>query len=288
MTELDPFFSKINSWSFTKHRVWNRCQRQYYYEYIAPYVKSNPIVNPGKIRYLKNFTSRFIVQGQLIHDIIDQQIQFACDKKPMDLFEALNVFMKKVSLYRGVGGETFTEYHNGEKIPDSFFTYIEENGKICLHTFFAKWPEYAQRECLRHEQFDHFFIRDVGVTVKVDFAAKMPDGTIVLSDWKTGRDDDEYETELQMAAYVLWATEFYSRSADEIGTELVFLKTGATKPYAFFEEQLQNTSGKIAEEFAAMNASYEFGDFPARPSQRECMSCKFAEVCPEAAIKKNV
>ncbi|MFZ1127737.1 RecB family exonuclease [Methanoregula sp.] len=283
MADLDPFFFKINSWSFTRHRVWNRCQRQYYYEYIAPYVKSNPIVNPEKIRYLKNFTSKFVVQGQLIHDIIDQQIQFACDKKPMDLFEALNVFMKKVSLYRGVGGETFTEYHNGEKIPDSFFTSIEENGKTCLHTFFAKWPEYAKRECLRHEQFDHFFIGDVGVTVKVDFAAKMPDGTIVLSDWKTGRDDDEYETELQMTAYVLWATKFYDRSADEIGTELVFLRTGATKPYAFYEEQLQDTSTKIAEEFAAINASYEYGDFPARPVQRECLSCKFAGVCPDAA-----
>ncbi|MGA2699043.1 MAG: PD-(D/E)XK nuclease family protein [Methanoregula sp.] len=283
MPDLDPFFFKINSWSFTKHRVWNRCQRQYYYEYIAPYVKSNPIVNPEKIRYLKNFTSKFVVQGQLIHDIIDQQIQFACDKKPMDLFEALNVFMKKVSLYRGVGGETFTEYHNGEKIPDSFFSYIEENGKTCLHTFFAKWPEYAKRECLRHEQFDHFSIRDAEVTVKVDFAAKMPDGTIVLSDWKTGKDDDDYETELQMAAYVLWATEFYNMSADEISTELVFLRTGATKPYAFYEEQLRDVREQIAREFAAMNASYEYGDFPARPAQRECMSCKFAEVCPKAA-----
>ncbi len=37
----------------------------------------------------------------------------------------------------------------------------------------------------------------------------------------------------------------------------------------------------ISREFAVMNASYEFGDFPARPSQRECLSCTFAEVCPE-------
>jgi len=36
-----------------------------------------------------------------------------------------------------------------------------------------------------------------------------------------------------------------------------------------------------------MNASYEYADFPARPSQRECLSCKFAEVCPEAGILKN-
>ncbi len=101
------------------------------------------------------------------------------------------------------------------------------------------------------------------VLVKVDFAAKMPDGTIVLLDWKTGKDDDDYESELQMAAYVLWAKEFYNMSADEIATELVFLRAGATKPYAFFEDELREVRDRIAREFAAMNASYEYADFPA-------------------------
>jgi hypothetical protein len=287
MPDLDPFFFTINTWSFTKHRVWNRCQRQYYYEYIAPYVKGAAVVLPEKIRWLKNFTSKFVVQGQLIHDIIDQQIQIHCENKPMDCAGALAAFSKKVLQYKNVGGETFTEYHNGEKIPNSFFTYIEENGKTCLQNFFGKWPDYTSRECLRHEEFDHFSIGDVGVTVKVDFVGRMPDGTLVLTDWKTGRDDDEYETELQMAAYVLWAQEFYKMSADEIKTELVFLKTGATKPYAFFEDELREKQEMIPQEFAAMNASHEYGDFPARPSQRECMSCKFATVCPDAATGRQ-
>lgn len=281
LPDLNPFFHKINSWSFTRHTVWNRCPRQYYFEYIAPYVKTDPVVNPEKIRYLKNFTSKFVVQGSLIHDIIDQQIQLHCEKKPMDRDAAIAAFVKKVSLYKGIGGETFTEYHNGEKIPNSFFDYIEANGKTCLHTFFGKWPDYADRECLRHETFDHFKIGDVGVTVKVDFATKMPGGTLVLTDWKTGRDDDEYETELQMKAYVLWAMQYYRMRPDDIRTELIFLKTGKVRPYSFFWEELVELQAMIPKEFAEMNASYEYADFPARPSQRECMSCKFAEVCPE-------
>ena len=287
MVDLDPFFHKINSWSFTKHRVWNRCRRQYYFEYIAPYVKSQPVVDPEKIRWLKNFTSKFVVQGQLIHDIIDKQIQLHIDNKPMNLVEAMNEFSKKVSLYKNIGGETFTEYHNGDKIPDSFYATINENGKTCLQTFFGMWLGYQNQECLRHEEFDHFKIGDVGVTVKVDFVGKMPDGTLVLTDWKTGRDDDENETELQMATYVLWAMQYYRKSPDEIRTELVFLKTGETKPYAFFWEQVSEIQEMIPREFAEMNASYEYGDFPARPSQRECMSCKFAEVCTDAAIKRK-
>ena len=115
----------------------------------------------------------------------------------------------------------------------------------------------------------------------------VPDGTLVLTDWKTGRDDDEYETELRMAVYVLRAQEYYTKSADEISTELVFLMTGATKPYAYFREQLREMQAMIPREFAAMNASYEYGDFPATPSQRECMSYKFAEVCPEAKVGRG-
>lgn len=284
MTDLDPFFFKTNTWSFTKHRVWNRCPRQYYFEYIAPYVRTHPVVDPGKIRWLKNFTSKFVVQGQLVHDIIDQQIQLYCEDRSMNIHDAISTLSRKVAAFRNMGGETFTEYHNGEKIPDSFYTAIEENGKTCLHTFFGKWPEYAKRECLRHEEFDHFAIGETGVTVKVDFVGKKPDGTLLLTDWKTGRDDDGYESELQMAAYVLWAMEFYTIPADEIGTELVFLKTGRVKPYTFYEEQLAELKELIVPEFAAMNASYEYGDFLPRPSQRECTSCRFAEVCPEAEV----
>jgi len=286
MAELDPFFFTINTWSFTRHRVWNRCQRQYYFEYIAPYVKADPVVDPGTIRYLKNFTSKFVVQGQLVHDIIDQQIQCHCDGRPMDLNEALSVFSRKVAAYRSVEGETFTECHNGEKIPDSFFAAMEENGKTCLYTFFGKWPEYRNRECLRHEQFDHFTVGAAGVTVKVDFVGKLPNGTLLLTDWKTGKDDDEYESELQMAAYVLWAKEYYDMSADDIATELVFLKTGKVKPCSFFEEQLGELESKIPPEFAAMNAGYEYMDFPANPAKRECLSCKFATVCSDSATGK--
>jgi CRISPR/Cas system-associated exonuclease Cas4 (RecB family) len=287
MPDLDPFFFKINSWSFTKHRVWNRCRRQYYFDNIAQYVKSGAVVDPEKIRWLKNYNSKFVLQGQLIHEVIDEQIKLACDKKPMDPAGAVCTYSRKTSRNMMMASEVFTEYRNGEPVRDSFFTTIDESGKSCLKAFFEKWPSYQDRECLKHEEYDHFTIGNVAVTVKADFIGRLPNGSLVVTDWKTGRDDNEYETELQMAAYVLWTREYYKKSANEISTELVFLKTGATKSYAFFEEQLREVEELIPREFAMMNASYEYGDFPARPSQRECLSCRFAEVCPESGIVKQ-
>jgi CRISPR/Cas system-associated exonuclease Cas4 (RecB family) len=288
MPELDPFFFKIDSWSYTRHRVWNRCQRQYYFDYIAQYVKTGAIVDPEKIRGLKAFNSKYVLQGQLIHDILNEQIKLACNKKPMDPAGAMNTLSKKIALHKNIGGEMFTEYHNGEKINDSFFTRITDDGKMCLETFFQTvWPAYGERECLRHEEFDHFTIGDVAVTVKADFISRLPNGTIVVTDWKTGRDDDEYETELQMAVYVLWAMQYYRKSPDEVGTELVYLKTRETKPYAFFPERLDEVKEMIMTEFAAMNVSYEYRDFPAKPDPRECLSCRFTGVCPETAIVRK-
>jgi hypothetical protein len=64
----------------------------------------------------------------------------------------------------------------------------------------------------------------------------MQNNTIVLTNWKTGADNDEYETELQMAGYVLWAMQYYHKSPDEIKTsELVFLKTREKKSYPFLK-----------------------------------------------------
>lgn len=287
MVELDPFFHQINSWSFTKHRVWNRCQRQYYFDYVAPYVKSKPVVDPNIIRRLRTFNSKFVLQGQIIHDIINDQIKLHCEDMPMDPEGAVNTYSKKIARFKDMASEVLTEYRNGEPTRDSFFTGIEGSGRDYLDIFFNRiWPDYKNRECLRHEEFDKFRINDIEVTVKVDFVGKQPDGTIILTDWKTGKDSDEYEIDLQMAAYVLWARDYYLKSVDDISAEIVFLKTGEKKQYAFFDEQLRERLDMIPREFASMNASYEYEDFPARPSQRECMSCRFAKVCPEAAVRK--
>ena len=106
----------------------------------------------------------------------------------MNLAEAMSTYLRKVARYKDMATELLTEYRNGEPFSGSFFTDMEQSGKTCLDIFFdTVWPEYANRECLRHEEFDRFRIEEVEVTVKVDFASRLPNGTIVISDWKTGQ-----------------------------------------------------------------------------------------------------
>ncbi len=287
MVTLETRFFEINSWSFTKHRIWNQCRRQYYYQYIAPYLKAPAPVDINKILLLKEYDSRFVLEGQLIHDILNDQIKLHCDKKPLDPNGAIEFYLKKIALNKMMAGEIFTEYRNGSPIDPFFFKKIEDDGKECLNMFFEKiWPEYKSRECLRHEEYDKFKIKNFEVTVKVDFISKLQNDTIVLTDWKTGADKPEYEAELQMASYVIWAMQHYRRGADEIMSELVFLNSGERKPFPFFEERLLEVQELIENDFKNMNASYELDDFPPRPHLRECISCKFGKFCPESKILK--
>lgn len=285
MVELESGFFRYNSWSFTRHRIWNRCKRQYYYDYIVSYLKPPAPVDANKIRSLKAYNSRFVLQGQIVHDILNEQIKLHCEKKPMDPTGAKSAYSRKIARYKTMAEEMLTEYRHGESVKEAFFTAIEESGKSCLNMFFESiWTDYQDRECLRHEEFDTFRIGDTEVTVKVDFVSKDNNGNIVITDWKTGGESDEYETELQMASYVIWAMQYYHKNPDEIKSELVFLKTGKTHPYAFFEDQLRDVEEKIKTDFEEMNTSYEYEDFPARPVPRECLSCRFAKVCPEADV----
>ena len=172
----------------------------------------------------------------------------------------------------------FTEYRNGDQVDEQFFTTIDESGRACLNMFFGNiWPGYNDQECLRHEEFDKFRIGDIDVTVKVDFVGRMKNGTIILTDWKTGSDNDEYETELQMAAYVIWAVQYYQKSLEEIKSDLVFLKTGEKKPYFFIDERLHESTETIKTDFEAMNATYEYDDYPPSPHLRECLSLPICE-----------
>ena len=49
-------------------------------------------MHPENIRWL---TSHYVVQGRLIHDIIDKQVQLHYENRPMDLTGAMHAFFKE-------------------------------------------------------------------------------------------------------------------------------------------------------------------------------------------------
>jgi endopeptidase La len=73
------------------------------------------------------------------------------------------------------------------------------------------------------------------------------DDTIVLTDWKTGDDREEYESDLQIGIYVLWAMQHYQKDASQIQSKLAYLKTGTMRPYEFSYDDLEKVKERILE-----------------------------------------
>jgi len=281
--ELEDWFYRYNVWSYTKHRLWGICKRAYYYRYIGPALKNAGSLNTQKLKRLKKLNSRFALQGILIHEVIENKIGQSHLGREMSESVAKAQYTRRVEQYRRMAKETLTEYFNGEPMNEAFFDSIRTRGLDKIGMFFGViWPQLKDLEYLRHEKLDRFKVGEVEAIVKADYVSKTKDGIIVVSDWKTGASDEEYESELQIGAYVLWATQYYEKEPEEVRSELVYLTTGIMQSYEFSRRQLEGIERKIVDDFEDINRTFDIERFNPEPSPEKCLSCQFATVCPHS------
>jgi CRISPR/Cas system-associated exonuclease Cas4 (RecB family) len=172
-------------------------------------------------------------------------------------------------------------------LDDAFFNTIHEEGLEKLKNFFGViWPQFKELEYLKHEDFDKFKIEDVEVIVKVDYVCKTKNDLIVITDWKTGADYEEYENGLQIGTYVLWVMQYYQKYPSQIRSEIAYLKTGTIRPYEFTWENLVTIKEKIIEDYTMMNRSYEIENYPTNSAPAKCISCQFGTICPDSKIRE--
>lgn len=198
-------------------------------------------------------------------------------------------YIQLLEQYRKKAKDTLIEYHNGYPIDEKLFDYIRFEGMDKISMFFGViWPQFRDLEYLRHEKFDRFKFNEIECIVKADYVSETKDDIIVVSDWKTGSDKEEYENDLQIGVYVLWAMDYYQTEVDKIRSEMVYLTTGVMRPYEFKEEQLSEIKEKIITDFDEMNETYEIDNFPPDPEPRKCLSCQFSTVCPHSLAKEAI
>jgi CRISPR/Cas system-associated exonuclease Cas4 (RecB family) len=285
LSNFEDWFYKFNAWSFSRHQLLNFCNRAYYYRYIAGALKYSPVLNVPKIKRLKSLKSKFVLQGTLIHDAIEDQITQHYLGRNVNQESAQEQYLKRLNGFQVTADDMITEYFNGEQKDTTFFDDIRVSGIEMLDTFFRiVWPNLKPLEYLKHEKFDKFYISKIPVTVKLDYITKNNDGKLVLSDWKTGR--ERKESNLQIGIYVLFAMEQYDMLSEDIFSEVIYLgSSGRPRPHKFSTDQLDEIKGIITNDFERMNVSYDIEDFPADPFPKKCICCQFATICPESKHK---
>lgn len=285
MAKLQSWFSKYNAWSYTKHRLWGTCKRAYYFNYIGAALEWPTEIDVAKLKSLKKLDSRFVVQGKIIHEIIEKYIRELQKNGGIDESKAQEEFIYQIELYRKNAKSNISEYFNGAQVNQVFFDRARENGLDQLSLYWGLiWPQIADYQYIKHEEFDNFILDGVKAIVKIDYVCRTNDGKILVYDWKTGSDNEEYENDLQVSAYALWAQQAYHVPVDQIQCNLVYLTTGVIKPFQFTDKHFDELKLLIKSDFGEMNHDYERESFPPNPLPKHCVSCQFATLCPSAIL----
>jgi CRISPR/Cas system-associated exonuclease Cas4 (RecB family) len=286
MAKLQDWFHRYNAWSYTRHRLWEDCKKAYYYNYIGAALDGPTAFNVAKIKQLKKLDGRFVIQGKIIHEIIERFIQNHRSHKLFDEKMAREQYIAQLEGYRKSAKIRIIDYFNGAPISEYFFDRARENGLDQLSLFFGViWPQIAGHKYLQHEQFDEFFLGAIKSIVKIDYVCRDLQNKIHIYDWKTGSDNEEYESDLQIAGYALWAQQKYRIESDQLQCSLVYLTSGAIKSYQFTAQQLNTVKELISSDYTSMNMDYEPESYPPSPDKKKCISCHFATICPSAVIE---
>lgn len=113
IANLEPWFFKYNSWSYSKHRLWDLCKRHYYYQHIGPALKESENFNVFRLKRLKELTAKYALEGLLIHEAIENQIGQHYLGRCMNEQGAKAQFSNRVEQYRKTACEMITEFFNG-------------------------------------------------------------------------------------------------------------------------------------------------------------------------------
>ncbi|HWQ19712.1 MAG TPA: DNA helicase RecQ [Methanotrichaceae archaeon] len=278
--ELDDWFQDYNWWSFTRHELWQRCRRAYFYEYIAPALKHGWDDHRARLKVLKDLCPKGDLKGRLVYQVIGDQISRLISGEGMSEEDAGDQYSRLVREFQENAGSRITECYNGFEVESSFFDEIMDSGLDQIHVFFTRaMPQVMSSSYLSHEKFNSFSAGGVKVAVKLGYMGTREDGRLLMLDWETGSGSLSQSDEMQMACYVLWAVQSLGTSLECICCRVAYLSSGKIREFRFSQERLDEVMGLIAGSFAEMNDAYNMERLPPDPNPEKCLSCQFCTIC---------
>lgn len=276
-----PVWRRYWGWSNTKRHQWETCRKQYWFSYVQRFAFPYGSEASAELKFLgRDLDSLGMLTGALVHDAIEDQIKHHRLTREVDPDEARARVRRRVDRMAAAPDKHLVEAVNGHDL-DFNAELAERADAACrlLDEFFAEvWPRYADREYLAHEEFEKFTLDGVPVVVVADLVTRADDGTILVTDWKTGSRQAPADDHVQLGTYILWAVQKWAVDPEDVAGELVYLQDGhvdATRRSAGDLEVVRRT---IVEQSKAM---LDATDFPAEPDADTCPWCPFATVCEE-------
>jgi hypothetical protein len=283
-------FTPILGWSISRHEIFDKCKRQYYYTYYSKHAKDIPYY---KMNQLKNLTAVPLEIGNVVHDVIEAFLKrLQISDSNIDETRFFSFAKQKAEEY--FSKKTFIENYYESPKPASFDIALEKITAClrnllespCYNWIFMKAITNRQDWLVEPPGFGETRLNGLKAYCKMDFLFPV-DGAVYILDWKTGS-KDIYKHSNQLTGYAAAAHNNFSIPCESIFTKIVYL-------YPKFDEfelaqQMDFSSffDKVklqTEEMYALcsdvekNVPLDIESFPKSPSESLCRYCNFQELC---------
>lgn len=258
-----------SDWSFSNFQTFKECNKTLQY-----------IANSARTR-ISPFPVRATV-GIIVHETISFHVARWSKGIDVSANDLRNIASDSLREAWNDKDHRIIEQMNGFDLDSHLFFKFQDSIYSLLDNFlnFA-WIRFLNHKYLAHEQTFSLVLNGINLFVKPDLITENKDKMIIITDWKTGLDEEMNDYNLQMNSYGLWAASHFSINPEYITVQLVNLKTGVIRKKALSGKDLKNTEEEIMRQIDEMTRLFKTRSLLAIPERNKCKSCPYLKECPE-------
>lgn len=297
-------FKNTFSWSVSRHRVFTRCARQYYYRHYGSWGGWDPDADPRirEIYILKQLGNRFTLAGKVVHEAVADLLNRHRYGRDVSLEDAKAGAL--AALRQGFRESRDGEYRQrprdatglfeheyAEDLPDAEWQKMRDRVFRCLDNFYASRIratilDTRIEDWLPIDALDSFVFEETTVFVAPDFAVRNRHGNALVIDWKTGWPEREADR-TQIVCYGLFAREKWGVDPEKAIGELHYLLTGDADIVTLDEVTLEAGTEQLRASIRDMKALLtdpeanlaEEERFSRTEDRSACARCNFRRIC---------
>jgi DNA helicase-2/ATP-dependent DNA helicase PcrA len=255
--------------SYSQLAAFGKCP----YQYKLGFILRVPVFGKGVFSY-----------GKSIHETLEQffkQIFEKIENKQADLFgdtkkkpaqAKIGDLIKFEELKKIFQAKWNDEWYASKEQREKYFKKAGES----LKTFYDLIKD---QPCQTEAVEKTFFlkVKDYSIKGVIDRIDRLPDGSIVLIDYKTGEAKEEKtisaENKMQLLIYQIAAEEVMKEKVNKL--VFYYIDNNSTLEFLGEEKDKDKVKQEIIKRMEAIRAS----DFSATPSQHTCDWCDFRNIC---------
>ncbi|MEN8079015.1 PD-(D/E)XK nuclease family protein [Clostridioides difficile] len=298
------------SWSISKMKTLNSCEREYYYTY---YGSHNGWIytstDEQKLAWrLKKLTNLWMCFGDVVHNQIKGIINI-CKKDKTKFMNAIRFNEVTLNLLRNIvresiqkyktdewneypKGTMLQEYYYGNTISKELGNELKERLNQCINSFYVSksFEDILKSETMILENDEDVFssiqYNSLKIYSKIDLLYKDTEGYYIIVDWKTGKPSDSDKE--QLLVYAWYVMEQYGVHYSKIKGRIEYLLDGYSEELLFKYEDIEYIKCKVENDLKIinyylddinLNKAKEKIEFHKTDQSYKCKNCKFRLLC---------